>query len=284
MKEAILNIVKEEFSALVNRIQGDFMDNYCAKQNNFLLNELDPLMTAHMVFVSSFESKSGNSLQRIARNIVKLRYGNDKVPQIINPNNISHNIVIDDEHEQIVVTNVDIDNAQTKAYVNSFMNERLATGRGKKRIESRVTHESIKELLNHAVISDNVVHQKPVDLAFFDDTDTFNIMEIKAGGDLDNSNAPANAQKLLLIYMALNMQNVKPYFATYYNKDGENHTWKGSIKKYINYPGMFLIGSTFWNKILPEGIDYNEFTKIYNEAINQINLNEKLNDMIRSCQ
>lgn len=46
---------------------------------------------------------------------------------------------------------------------------------------------------------------------------------------------------------------------------------------------MFLIGSAFWNKILPEGIDYNEFTKIYNEAINQINLNEKLNDMIQQC-
>ena len=162
MREAILNIVKDEFSALVNRIQGDFLKNYCAKQHNFLLNELDPLMTAHMVFVSSFESKSGNSLQRIARNIVKLRYGANKVPQIINPHNIPHNIVIDNEHEQIVVTNVNIDNAQTKALVNSFINERLATGRGKKRIESSVTHESISDLLYHIQL-DNTVHQKPVD-------------------------------------------------------------------------------------------------------------------------
>ena len=239
-------------------------------------------MTGHMVFVSSFETKSGNSLQRIARNIVKLGYGEEKVPQIINPHNISHDIVIDNENEQIVVTNVDIDNAQTKAYVNSFMNERLATGRGKNRIESTVTHESIKELLNHVVIDSNI-HQKPVDLAFYDDTDTLNIMEIKAGGDLDNSNAPANAQKLLLIYMALNMQNVKPYFATYYHKDGENHTWTGAIKKFINYPGMFLIGSAFWNKVLPPEIDFIEFTKIYNEAMKQINLNERLKDMINSC-
>lgn len=282
MREAILNIVKEEFTALVNRIQGDFMKNYCAKQNNFLLNELDPLMTAHMVFVSSFESKSGNSLQRIAKNIVKLRYGKEKVPQIINPHNISHNIVIDNEHEQVVVTNVDIDDAQTKAYVNSFMNERLATGRGKKRIESKVTHESIGELLHHVKFDDKV-HQKPVDLAFWDDEDNLNIMEIKAGGDLDNSNAPANAQKLLLIYMAINMPNVKPYFATYYHKDGENHTWTGAIKKFINYPDMFLIGSAFWNKILPPEIDFTEFTKIYNEAMKQIDLNDRLNEMIKSC-
>jgi hypothetical protein len=46
---------------------------------------------------------------------------------------------------------------------------------------------------------------------------------------------------------------------------------------------MFLIGSAFWNKILPMGIDFNEFVKIYNEAINQINLNKKLNEMIKSC-
>lgn len=46
---------------------------------------------------------------------------------------------------------------------------------------------------------------------------------------------------------------------------------------------MFLVGSAFWNKILPEGIDFNEFTRIYNEAIHQINLNDKLNEMIRSC-
>ena len=204
------------------------------------------------------------------------------MPQIINPHNISHDIVIDNAHEQIVVTNVDIDSAQVKAYVNSFMNERLAYGRGNNRVESGVTHESIRELLNHVEV-DNNVHQKPVDLAFYDETDMLNIMEIKAGGDLDNSNAPANAEKLLLIYMALNMPNVRPYFATYYHKDGENHTWKGAIKKFINYPEMFLIGSAFWNKVLPPEVDFIEFTRIYNEAMVQINLNERLNDMIRSC-
>ena len=41
---------------------------------------------------------------------------------------------------------------------------------------------------------------------------------------------------------------------------------------------MFLVGSAFWNKILPSGIDFNDFTKIYNEAMSQINLNEKLNE------
>lgn len=145
-----------------------------------------------------------------------------------------------------------------------------------------VNHETILELLDGDLPIDTEIHTKPVDLAFWDG-DELNIMEIKAGGNLDSSNAPSNAKKLLTIYTGLNYRKIKPYFATIYHKDGEGKTWSGSIKKYLQYPHMFLVGSAFWNKILPEGIDFNEFTRIYNEAINQINLNENLNDMIRSC-
>lgn len=53
----IKNIVLDEFSKLINTIEGDFIVNYSKKINNFLLNQLDEQMTANMVFVSSFESK-----------------------------------------------------------------------------------------------------------------------------------------------------------------------------------------------------------------------------------
>ena len=35
--------------------------------------ELDTLMSAHMVFVSSFESKSGNSIQKDAKEVAEIR-------------------------------------------------------------------------------------------------------------------------------------------------------------------------------------------------------------------
>ena len=69
MKDRIFQIVEEEFSSLVTRIQSDFVSNFKAKQNNFLLKELDTMMSAHMVFVSSFESKSGNSIQKVAKEV-----------------------------------------------------------------------------------------------------------------------------------------------------------------------------------------------------------------------
>lgn len=283
MREQILEIIQKEFSKLIRNIQEDFQKNYKAKRNNFLLNELDSLMTAHMVFVSSFESKSGNALQRIARNIAKLRYGQENVPQIINPHNLSHSLAVSDDQEQVIVSNIDLESSQTRGYLTEFINQNLASGRGHSRQESRVTHQTIPEILSHGT-SNNRIHSKPVDLAFLDENGIWNIMEIKAGGDLDNSNAPANAEKLLLIYMALNIESAKPYFATYYNKEGEGNTWKGVMKKFINYPSMFLIGADFWNKILPHGIDFTEFCQIYNEAMHGINLNHTLNTMIQNCQ
>ena len=238
------------------------------------------MMSAHMVFVSSFESKSGNSIQKVAKEVAKLRYGAENVPQIVNPHNLEHNVQNPNEHEQIIVSNVDMGNSQLQGRITEFMTR--CEGDSKRKVCCSVNHETILELLEQPLPITNEIHTKPVDLAFWDG-DELNIMEIKAGGNLDSSNAPSNAKKLLTIYTGLNYRKTKPYFATIYHKDGEGRNWSGSIKKYLQYPHMFLVGSAFWNKILPEDIDFNEFTKIYNEAISQINLNEKLNDMIRSC-
>lgn len=54
-------------------------------------------------------------------------------------------------------------------------------------------------------------------------------------------------------------------------------------KKHLNYPSMFLIGSDLWNKILPEGISYEDFTKIYKEALEEIDLNSRIVNMIECC-
>lgn len=61
MRNTIKKIVVEEFSKLTNTIESDFKSNYRRKVNNFLLSQMDENITASMVFVSSFESKSGFS-------------------------------------------------------------------------------------------------------------------------------------------------------------------------------------------------------------------------------
>lgn len=183
-----------------------------------------------------------------------------------------------------MVTDVDTFNGDLRGKIAAFRANNEAKGRGQNRVESGVTQESINQFL--LPLADEYkttnIFTKPVDLAFFDG-ENWNICELKAGGDLDSSNAPSNVEKLLTIYVDMGVSNCKAYFATLYNKDGEGNTWKGAVKKHLNYPSMFLIGSALWNKILPEGISFDDFTEIYKEALEEIGLNSRINDMIRNC-
>lgn len=284
MRSTIKRIVFEEFSKLTDLIEKDFAENYKRKVNNFLLSQMDENITASMVFVSSFESKSGFAIETCAKRIARLKFGEENVPSIVNPRKLAHNFDETKVTGQIVVTDVDTHNGNLRGEISAFRANNEAIGRGKSRVESRVTQNSIKENLLplSGKYRTNSIYSKPVDLAFFDG-DNWNIMELKAGGDLDSSNAPSNVEKLLTIYVDMGVENCKSYFATLYNKDGEGNTWKGSVKKHLAYPEMFLIGKNLWTKILPESISFEEFEDIYKEALEEIDLNNRIVDMIQKC-
>lgn len=284
MRDAIKQIVFEEFSKLTDLIEKDFAANYKRKVNNFLLSQMDESITASMVFVGSFESKSGFAIEACAKRIARLKFGAENVPAIVNPRNLKHHFDETKISGQIVVTDVDTHNGNLRGEISAFRANNEAKGAGKKRIESGVTQSSIKEHL--LPLSEKYrtaeIHSKPVDLAFFDGAE-WNVMELKAGGDLDSSNAPSNVEKLLTIYVDMGIDNCKAYFATLYNKDGEGNTWKGAVKKHLAYPEMFLIGKNLWNKILPHGISFEAFEEIYKEALEEIGLNDRIVAMIDKC-
>lgn len=284
MRRIIRQIVIEEFSNLTNLIEKDFNSNYKRKVNNFLLSQMDERITASMVFVSSFESKSGFAIEACAKRIARLTFGEENVPSVVNPRGLVHNIDPETVTGQIVVTDVDTNNGNLRGRIAAFRANNVAEGRGALRVESGVTHESCTEELLplSREFKTGTIHTKPVDLAFFDGED-WNIMELKAGGDLDSSNAPSNVEKLLNIYVDMGVENCRAYFATLYNKDGEGCNWTGAVKKHLNYPSMFLIGADFWNKILPRGIDFTGFTSIYRDALEEIDLNRHINVMIDNC-
>lgn len=284
MKDVIKNIVTEEFSKLTDTIEKDFSNNYKRKVNNFLLSQMDEKITASMVFVSSFESKSGFAIETCAKRIARLRFGEENVPAIVNPRNLQHNIDMNSVNGQIVVTDVDTHNGDLRGAISGFRANNVATGRGKNRVESGVTQDSIRENLLPLAeqFRTNTIQTKPVDLAFFDG-EKWNVLELKAGGDLDSSNAPSNVEKLLTIYVDMGIDNCNAYFATLYNKDGEGNTWTGAVKKHMAFPEMFLIGKVFWEKILPENISFEEFEAIYKSALEDINLNKRITKMIEKC-
>ena len=283
MEEKIKQIVYEEFSKLMVNIESDFEVNYIKKRYNFLLSQLDENITASMVFVSSFESKSGFAIETCAKRIARLTYGEGNVPTIVNPRGLKIVIPSAADNGQYVVTDTQIHDGNLRGDIAAFRANNEASGKGKTRTESGVTQSSIKDKLLPLSLKykSKTCYAKPVDLAFFDGKD-WNIMELKAGGDLDSSNAPSNVEKLLTIYVAMGIPNCKAYFATLYNKDGEGNTWTGAVKKHLAYPEMFLIGKQFWNKILPEGINYERFTELYKLALEEIDLNSRINSMIKN--
>lgn len=280
-EEKIKRIVYEEFSKLIVNIETDFKTNFVKKRYNFLLSQLDENITANMVFVSSFESKSGFAIETCAKRVARLKFGDENVPAIVNPRNIKHNIDPRSVNGQMIVTEIDTDNGELRGNISEFRATNVANGKGNARSESGVTQNSIKTLIPMAQKYKTAgVHSKLVDLAFFDGNDWV-VMELKAGGDLDSSNAPANVEKLLTIYAGMNVQNSKAYFATLYNKNGEGNTWTGAVKKHMAFPEMFLIGKKFWNTILPDGIMFERFTELYREALEELDLNARITEMIK---
>ena len=277
----IKNIVYEEFSKLIKNIESDFKTNYIKKRYNFLLSQLDENITANMVFVSSFESKSGFAIETCAKRIARMKFGEENVPSIVNPKNIKHDINPQTISGQIIVTDINMDNSELRGNISAFRASNIASGKGRSRVKSGVNQNTIKELLPIAQkYKSTSYHTKPVDLAFFDGK-YWVILELKAGGDLDSSNAPANVEKLLTIYSGINMPNSKIYFGTLYNKNGGGNTWTGAVKKHMAFPEMFLIGKNFWNMILPDDIMYERFTELYKMALKEIDLNKRIKDMIK---
>lgn len=140
----IKNIVYEEFSKLISNIEGDFKTNFVKKRYNFLLSQLDETITANMVFVSSFESKSGFAIETCAKRIARLKFGDENVPAIVNPRNVKHNINPNTISGQIIVTDIDTDNGELRGNISTFRATNVAAGKGSSRSESGVTQTSIK--------------------------------------------------------------------------------------------------------------------------------------------
>lgn len=200
MRDLIKHIVFEEFSKLTTLIEKDFSGNYKRKVNNFLLSQMDENITASMVFVSSFESKSGFAIETCAKRIARLKFGEENVPAIVNPRRLMHNIDEGKISGQVVVTDVDTHNGNLRGEIATFRATNEASGSGRSRTESGVTQNSIRTNLLPLAnkYRCGTIQVKPVDLAFFDG-ENWNILELKAGGDLDSSNAPSNVEKLLTI-------------------------------------------------------------------------------------
>lgn len=89
------------------------------------------------------------------------------------------------------------------------------------------------------------------------------LIELKIGGDLDNKKARSEKEAILEQYAILSNSiksdsaaQIKIYFATAYNRYGENQPWEqGRVKQFFAEEEL-LIGSHFWNFICADNDGY----------------------------
>lgn len=89
----------------------------------------------------------------------------------------------------------------------------------------------------------------------------YSLIELKLGGDLDNKKARSEKEALLEQYCILASQlpastEINIYFATGYNKFGENKPWnQGRVLQFFAKDEL-LISSDFWNFVADDGRGY----------------------------
>lgn len=94
-----------------------------------------------------------------------------------------------------------------------------------------------------------------------EETDMHYIIELKIGGDLDNKKARSEKEALLEQYciLANNMgdeEKIKIYFATAYNRYGEDKPWKqGRVLQFFSKDEL-KIGRDFWNMVCKSNNGY----------------------------
>lgn len=262
-EDEIRKIINEELSGLIDHINECFLCRCKNKKHNFLLGNFDDKVKANMVFVSCFESQIGNRIENICREIAKLRYGTKNVPQKI--------------------SNVDTEfklNAK-KQYIQTNIDYKFVTGQIFEKLDpnNKYSSQKVKTLFDDITITRKGNCKLLVDLAFYDENNELNIFELKAGGMLDSSKAKSDLAKLLGLYITTDNPNTHVYFATIYNFNGEDNNWDGSPSRFFEND-LLLIGKDFWNKILPNGVNFEKFVEIYNEIFEKLEINKKMQDLI----
>jgi len=210
------------------------------KKNNCFISALGEEFIFYSAFVRSFDSSFGNLLEDLGNSIAKFSYKTDKVIQsFILPEQMNHISSLLDKYEDHMAI------PEVEHYKNYFV-----------------------------VMPPNVESFKTkhyCDNWFFDEsTNTHYLIELKAGGDLDNKKAKSEKLALLKEYFMLknivpNDHKVKIKFATAYNKFGEGKMWhQANVERMFAFDEL-LIGKDYWNFVCNDehGFDiiYDQYKK-----------------------
>ncbi len=201
-----------------------------AKKNNAFMSQLGEEFMFYSAFVRSFDSSFGKVLENMGNAIAKISYTvRGRIESYLLPQQTQH-----------------IDYLMT-AY------------------EKRDARPKTEDYMNfNCLIPSNLtsfITSHETDNYFYDEEKGCHyLIELKAGGDLDNKKAKSEKIALLNEFFILknslqNNETVRIFFATAYNKFGEDAPWRQERVQTFFAEEELLIGKAYWNFVCndPEG-------------------------------
>lgn len=243
-EKAIRTIVDSSIKSFANGFElrheselNDPLGTINMKKNNCFIAALGDEFIFYSAFVRSFDSSFGNLLEDIGNAIARFSYKTDRViHSFILPEQTQHISNLLDKYEDHLAV------PEITHYENFF-------------VVMPPNIESFKT-------------QHVCDNWFYDEkTKTHYLIELKAGGDLDNKKA--KSEKLALLKEYFMLKNIVPEdnkieirFATAYNKFGEGRVWHQANVERMFAPNELLIGKDYWDFVCN---DENGFNIIFDQ-------------------
>jgi len=246
LKEAIKILVKSSVEAFAKgfeaRHKGE-VDNpkgtINMKIHNVFIEALGKDIQYYAALVRSFDSSLGNMLESLAMNIARLNFEVNK--------NVKGPLSV--EQTKIIATLLEqYKRREIKPSVKDYLILRNKIHRNAK----TKRHDSDYYLIDKK-------------------TGRHYLIELKIGGDLDNKKARSEKEAILEQYAILantlkKKEEIKIFFATAYNRFGENKPWNQQRVKQFFAKDELLIGKDFWNFICCLDDGYKIVLSAYRES------------------
>lgn len=202
-----------------------------SKKNNAFMSQLGEEFMFYSAFVRSFDSSFGKVLENMGNAIAKISYTvRGRIESYLLPQQT--------QHIDYLMTAYEKRDARPK--VSDYMNFNCL-------VPSNIT----SFLTSHE--TDNYFYNEKKGCHY--------LIELKAGGDLDNKKAKSEKIALLNEFFILknflqNDETVRIYFATAYNKFGENVPWRQERVQTFFAEEELLIGKAYWNFVCNDSDGY----------------------------
>ena len=213
------------------------------KIHNVFIKALGPEIQYYTALVRSLDSSLGNMLEKLAIKIAELSFEvHNKISGTISENQIS-----------------------TIARILESYKSRRTTP----------TLDDYRQL-HQPTAGSSIVQQHSSDYYLIDRATSHHyLIELKIGGDLDNKKARSEKEALMEQYTILTNTlpgdaSVRTYFATAYNRFGEDKPWKQERVRQFFAEAELLIGRDFWDFVRQAEDGYSWVIEAYRESAHHI--------------